>query len=353
MPILTSVFFNNTVRTWIVALGVMVVVFVVLRLLRGIVHRWALTFTRRTSAEWHALVADLVRRTQFYFLLVVSLYAGVQVLTLPETLKTVLEKTAIISILLQGIVWGTSVFDSWIARSRRQKGEEDKASLAMFSALGYIGRVVLWSMAVLLILDNLGINITTLIAGLGVGGIAMALAIQNVLGDLFASMSIVLDKPFIIGDFIRIDDLQGTVEHIGLKTTRIRSLSGEQIIFANSDLLKSRVKNYKRMAERRIIFMIGVTYQTPPEKLEALPGMIRKIVESQENTRFGRSHFREFGDSALLFETVYFVTVADYEVFMDIQQAINLALFRKLAAEGIEFAYPTQTVFLAGATPSC
>ncbi|MDH4198619.1 MAG: mechanosensitive ion channel family protein [Candidatus Aminicenantes bacterium] len=352
MPILESVFYHNTVQTWIIALGVVVVAFVVLRVLKSIIYRRILAFARRRSTEWDDLVADLVRRTKFFFLLVVSLYAGVHVLTLPETLKAALEKVVIIGILFQGVVWGSVVFDFWIARSRRQKGEEDKASLITFSALGFIGRLVLWSVAVLLVLDNLGINITTLIAGLGVGGIAVALAVQNVLGDLFASMSIILDKPFVIGDFILVDDLRGTVEHIGLKTTRVRSLGGEQIVFANSDLLKSRVKNYKQMAERRIMFTIGVTYQTPLEKLEALPGMIRKIIESQENARFDRSHFREYGDSALLIETVYFVTVADYGVFMDIQQAINLALYRKFAAEGIEFAYPTRTVFLAGPTPS-
>jgi len=198
----------------------------------------------------------------------------------------------------------------------------------------------------LLALDNMGVDITALIAGLGIGGIAVALALQNVLGDLFASLSIVLDKPFVIGDFIIVDDLLGTVERIGLKTTRVRSLYGEQLVFSNSDLLNSRIRNYKRMFERRILFSIGVTYQTPHEKLATIPGIIREVIESQEQVRFDRAHFKEYGDSALKFEIVYYVLVPDYNTHMDIQQAINLAIVRRFEEEKIEFAFPTQTLYL-------
>ena len=346
MPLLKTVFYQNTVQTWIIALGVTVVVFTALRLLKTFFHRRFAALARKTPTEIDDLAADLIRRVKLYSLLAVSLYAGSQFLNLPVTLKTFLEKVVIIALLFQGVIWGSAVFDFWIARTRKQKGEDDKASLTTFSALGFIGRIVLWSVALLLILDNLGINVTTLIAGLGVGGIAVALALQNILVDLFASMSIVLDKPFVIDDFVVVDDLRGTITHIGLKTTRVRSLSGEEIVFGNSDLLKSRVRNFKKMTERRITFNIGVTYQTPAAKLEAIPGMIREIVEAQAQTRFDRSHFSQYGDFALVFETVYYLTVADYAVYMDIQQAINLALFRKFEAEGIEFAYPTQTIFV-------
>lgn len=346
MPLLKTVFYQNTVQTWIIALGVTVVVFTALHLLKTFFHRRLAALARKTPTEIDDLAADLIRRVKLYFLLAVALYAGSQFLNLPVTLKAFLEKVVIIALLFQGVIWGSAVFDFWIARTRKQKGEDDKASLTTFSALGFIGRIVLWSVALLLILDNLGINVTTLIAGLGVGGIAVALAMQNILVDLFASMSIVLDKPFVIDDFVVVDDLRGTITHIGLKTTRVRSLSGEEIVFGNSDLLKSRVRNYKRMAERRITFNIGVTYQTPAAKLEAIPGVIREIVEAQERARFDRSHFKEYGDFALVFETVYYVTDPDYVLYMDIQQAINMALFRKFEAEGIEFAYPTQTVFV-------
>ena len=346
MPLLKTVFYHNTVQTWIIAVGVTVVVFAALRLLKTLLCRRLVALSRKTSTEIDDLVADLIRRVKLYFLLPLALYAGSQFLSLPGTLKAFLQKMVIVTFLLQAVVWGSAVLDFLIQRYRKQKGEEDKAGLTTFSALGFVGRLVLWSVALLLILDNLGVNVTTLIAGLGVGGIAVALALQSVLGDLFASMSIVLDKPFVLDDFIVVDDLRGTVKHIGLKTTRIASLGGEEIIFANSDLLKSRVRNFKKMTERRIVFTIGVTYQTPADKLEAIPGMIREIVEAQERTRFDRSHFQTYGDFALIFETVYFMTVPDYVAYMDTQQAINLALFRKFEAEGIKFAYPTQTIFV-------
>ena len=170
--------------------------------------------------------------------------------------------------------------------------------------LGFVGRIVLWSVVLLMILDNLGVNITALVASLGIGGIAVALAVQNILGDIFASLSIALDRPFAIGDFIVVGDVLGTVEYIGLKTTRIRSLSGEQIVFSNADLLKSRIRNYKRMTERRVVFGFGVVYQTPHDKLERIPAMVREVIEAQPKTRFDRAHFKEYGDSALAFEAV-------------------------------------------------
>jgi small-conductance mechanosensitive channel len=192
------------------------------------------------------------------------------------------------------------------------------------------------------------VNVTALITGLGIGGVAIALALQAVLGDLFASLSIVLDKPFVIGDFITVGEFAGTVEHVGLKTTRVRSLSGEQVIFSNSDLLNGRIRNFKRMSERRILFGVGVTYQTPLESLRKIPGMIRAIVEGQSKTRFDRCHFKGFGDSSFDIETVYFVLDPDYAVYMDIQQAINFEIIRQFTAEGITFAYPTRTLFVAG-----
>ena len=198
----------------------------------------------------------------------------------------------------------------------------------------------------LLALDNMGVDISTLVTGLGVGGVAVALAVQNVLGDLFASLSIVLDKPFVIGDFLAVGDLVGNVEQIGLKTTRVRSLSGEQLIFSNADLLQSRIKNYGRMMQRRILFTIGVTYQTPREKLENIPTILREAIESQKNVRFDRSHFARYGDFSINFESVYFVTVPTYNTYMDTQQAINLRIHERFEQEGIEFAYPTQTLFL-------
>jgi small-conductance mechanosensitive channel len=203
-----------------------------------------------------------------------------------------------------------------------------------------------WSVVLLLVLDNMGINITALVAGLGVGGIAVALAVQSILGDLFASLSIVLDKPFVVGDFLIIDDYMGSVEHVGLKTTRLRSLTGEQLVLSNTDLLSSRIRNYGRMQERRALFTLGVTYQTPRDKLRQIPEIIREAIEASEKTRFDRSHFKSYGAYSLDFETVYYVLEPDYALYMDIQQAVNLAIHERFEAEGIEFAFPTQTLFV-------
>jgi small-conductance mechanosensitive channel len=211
---------------------------------------------------------------------------------------------------------------------------------------------VLWALLTLVALGNLGVDITALVAGLGVGGVAVALATQNILGDVFASVSILLDKPFVPGDFVIIDDYMGTVENIGIKTTRIRSLGGEQIVFSNADLLRSRLRNYKRMAERRVVFRLGVVYQTTPETLKHVPDILREIVEAQDGTRFDRSHFVSYGDFALVFETVYYVVSPDYNRYMDINQAINLEIARRFADTGIEFAYPTQTLLVQKAPPS-
>jgi small-conductance mechanosensitive channel len=214
------------------------------------------------------------------------------------------------------------------------------------SLFRFFGRVVIWSLVLLAALDNLGVDITALVAGLGVGGIAVGLALQDVLKDTFAALSIILDKPFELGDFVVVDDLAGNVEHIGIKTTRVRSLSGEQLVFGNGDLLSSRIRNFKRLVERRGLFTFGVLYSTPADTLERIPEMVREIVDGLETTRFDRAHFKAFGDSSMDFEVVYYVLDAEYLTFMDLQQAINLALVRRFADEGIEFAYPTRTLFL-------
>jgi small-conductance mechanosensitive channel len=188
--------------------------------------------------------------------------------------------------------------------------------------------------------------VTALVAGLGIGGIAVALAAQNILGDLFASLSITLDRPFVIGDFLAVDGFLGSVEYIGIKSTRLRSLGGEQIVMSNADLLGSRVRNYGRMTERRVVFTIGVVYETPVEVLERIPALIREAIEGQPGTRFDRSHFAKHGGSSLDFETVYYVLSSEYNRYMDVQQAINLRVHREFAARGIEFAYPTQRLLV-------
>ncbi len=279
-----------------------------------------------------------------------AVFAGSAVITLPAVVTTVLRAATIIALLVQGGIWASATISFLLERYRQRKLKADPAGVTTMNALGFLARLGLWAVVLLLVLDNLGVNITALVAGLGVGGIAVALATQSVLSDLFASLSIVLDKPFVVGDFLIIGDFLGSVEHVGLKTTRLRSLSGEQLVFANADLLGSRIRNYGRMFERRVVFKIGVTYETPRDKLEKVPRIIRDAVEGQEKTRLDRSHFSAYGDFALTFESVYYVLEPDYNLYMDIQQAINFRIHEAFEQEGIEFAYPTQKLYVAGAT---
>jgi len=340
------------VRAWGLALLITLIVFLALQLLR-----WAmvLNLTRvaeRTTNQWDDVLAAVFRRTTLFLLLFAALYAGSRTLTLTPAGAYVLRIVGVVIMTVQVALWGNILITATIRRQLARHLEEDAAAATTINALGFIGRLGLYAILLLLALDNLGVNITALVTGLGVGGVAVALALQAVLGDLFASLAIVLDRPFVIGDFIIVGDALGTVEHVGLKTTRVRSLSGEQLVFANSDLLHSRIRNFKRMAERRALFTIGVTYQTPRAQLEQIPQMIRSAIEAQEATRFDRAHFASYGPSSLDFEAVYYVLVPDYNRYMDVQQAINLEIHRRFEEAGIEFAYPTQTLFVHGATAS-
>jgi len=262
-------------------------------------------------------------------------------------------RVAIVTGLIQAAVWGHRALRAWLT-DYYQNRAGDPARATSAAAVGFIAQTVLWTVLLLMVLDNLGVNITTLVASLGIGGIAVALAVQNILGDLFASLSIVLDKPFVLGDSIQVDDFTGTVESIGLKTTRLRSVSGEQIIFPNGNLLQSRIRNHKRMTERRIVFSLGVAYGTPAGKLERIPAMVRDViegVEAQNQVRFDRVHLKRLADWSLDFEVVYFVTTPDYNVYLDRQQAINLAILRQFEEAGIALAFPTRTVRIEGPPP--
>jgi small-conductance mechanosensitive channel len=336
MDLLKSTYYGNTLLTWILAFSVMVFMFIVLRLAKRPVLKRLTRLTDQTKTQWYDLLVYLLQKTRVFLLAVVAFYAGLLVLDLPSKIENLTVKVLIMAFLAQGAIWADALVVYLIKLLVEKKTEEDVSSVAMITMFGFVSRVAVWSIVILLALDNIGINVTALVAGLGIGGVAIALASQNVLGDLFASISIVLDKPFVIGDFIIVGDMLGSVEHIGIKTTRVRSLFGEQLVFSNNDLLNSRIRNYKRMDERRVVFSIGVVYQTPYEKLSAIPGMVRKIVEEQEQTRFDRAHFSKYGDFALIYEIVYYVKIPDYNAYMDIQEAINLEIYRTFHEEGID-----------------
>ncbi|MDR7426079.1 MAG: mechanosensitive ion channel family protein [Armatimonadota bacterium] len=351
MPLWESVLWQNRVSAWVAALALAVGLAALLLLARGLTVRWLRRLAERSRTRAADLTVTLAGRTHVLFLLALAVYAGAALLTLPGRVERVLTVTLLVAFLVQVALWGTTLI-SLLVSQYVQRAAEDAVAATTATAFGFFGRLLLWVVVALLALDNLGVDITTLVAGLGVGGIAVALAVQNILGDLFASFSIVFDKPFSIGDFIAVGDFLGTVEHVGLKTTRVRSLSGEQIIFSNSDLLQSRIRNYKRMAERRVVFTLGVTYETPYEELRAIPGIVRQVIEGQAQARFDRAHFKAYGDFSLVYEAVYYLPTPDYTAYMDTQQAINLEIYRRFKERGIAFAYPTQTLYLRGAAPA-
>ncbi len=341
---------NNSHADWIAAGLVTIGVLFLLMIFKRVFVHYIKVYARKTQIKLDDVLASALVATRPLLLSPIALYAGGLWLTLPARLGSIIELAAIIVLLIQVALWGNRFILDWVAQSVREKQQQDAASETTLSFIGFVARLALWAVILLLTLDNLGFDITALLAGVGIGGIAVALAAQNILGDLFASLSIVLDRPFVIGDFIVVGEQMGTVEHIGIKTTRLRSLGGEQIIFSNTDLLNSRIRNYKRMNERRVLFTFGVVYQTAQEKLRKIPGMLRAVIEAQGKTRFDRAHFKDYGDSSLNFEVVYYVLDRDYNLYMDIQQSINLAMFEGFQAAGIEFAYPTRTLYLTPAT---
>ncbi len=341
-----EVLLENAISQWLLALGAGLAAVVLLRGLQAVVRGRIARLAARTGTRWDDHLVHVIGSTRLLFWLVIGAWIGANFLDLTDAAERWVRIVFIVTLLLQAGLWAGALINSALDDYQRRKREESPEDVTTLGLIGLAGRVAVWSVVVLLILDNLGVDITALVAGLGIGGVAVALAVQNILGDLFASLSIVLDKPFVVGDFLMVGEHLGSVEKIGLKTTRLRSLSGEQLIFSNTDLLGSRVRNFGRMAERRVVFGLGVTYQTPRDKLRLIPTIIREAIEAQQDTRFDRSHFSAYGDFSLDFESVYYVLSRDYNQYMDIQQAIYLAIHERFEAEGIEFVYPTQTLFL-------
>ena len=349
---LSQPLFQNTLLAWLLALSLIAILLAVLLLARRMVRRYHRRLLDKEGVQLLEVPLEVLSRTTLAFFVVFSIVVGLKTLTVSERTAAFLTSVITVALFWQAGVWLSAAAMGWLERKRRRSLTTDRALASSLGIIGLVLRTLIWSLVVLLTLDNVGVDITALVAGLGIGGIAVALAVQNILGDLFASLSITLDRPFVVGDFLIVGDFLGTVEYIGIKSTRLRSLSGEQIILANADLLGSRVRNYGRMTERRVVFTINTTYETSAELLERIPPLIREIVTAQPGTRFDRSHFARYGAHSLDFETVYYVLSAEYNRYMDIQQAINLRIFSEFERLGIEFAYPTQKLYLARTQPA-
>lgn len=344
--IISRTYLGNSVESWLWALGAAIVLaFVFNFILKRFVRSFA-GFAEKTETDFDDLVSALVEKTSIVLIIIFSVYVATFFLDLTQQIREFRKSVIVICLLVQVGFWGGGFIDYYVTKKLADIGAGAGASITHIKTLGFFAKSVLWVILVILTIDNLGFDPTTIIAGLGVGGIAVALALQNVLGDLIASLSIIFDKPFEVGDFIVIDGMSGDVENIGLKTTRLRSLSGEQLVLSNNDLLQGRIKNYKRMNTRRILFSLGVVYETPYDSLVKIPGLIREIIDAEPKAKFGRAHFSSYGDFALNYDIVYFVLTPLFDDYMDIQQNVNLKIFKRFSEEGIEFAYPTRKVFL-------
>ncbi len=332
-------------KEWLIAATVGVVVWAALWVMRDLIASRYKKYSSARNPTPIRLIGYLIGNTKQILFFAVALDAAQGSLALPDRTQRVVSNTVMILILIQVGLWAARSVRFYLEMKERERGA-DRVFSGSLNIISFVARMLIWSLLILVALDNFGVNITALLAGLGVGGVAVALALQNVLGDLFASLSIALDKPFVIGDSLTIDTFIGKVEHIGIKTTRLRSESGEQIILSNADILKSRVRNFGRLSEQRILATIRVGFDTPTDKLQALPTLLERIVREHSQARFERCHLQTLGESALQFELSYFVQQPATNPILDLQQAVNFRIIDELKRLGVKFAYPAEVVFL-------
>jgi len=322
-------------------------VYILLRMFKHRLVRHLHFVARDGSSKINNPFIDIINKINWPFYMVFSIFVGIQFLDLPDRVFNVIGYVVVVIGTYYAVRAAESLVDfglKHVLKKKEKEGEDvDESALRL---IGGTVKGIIWAGAILLVLQNLGYNVSALIAGLGIGGVAIGLALKNILGDIFASFSIYLDKPFKTGDFIIVGDDKGTVEYIGIKSTRIRTLEGDELVVSNEELTDSRVHNYKKLERRRGHFKIGVTYDTPVRKLKKIPGIISLIIEGVEKTKLSRVHFAEFGDYALIYEIVYFLDDNNYKLYMDIQQDINLKILEAFEKESIEMAFPTQTVYL-------
>jgi len=333
---------GNSVAELCIAIGVFLAVFIAMKVMRKHVVERMLKLSRRTNTKIDDVVTSFLKGIKTPVYLLIAFFVALQGIEVPESLNLIVHIAILVVVVSQVTTLLEEVFVMMLGAQFRKTNPASE--LPGIFRIGI--RLILWSVGGLLILSNAGVDITSLIAGLGIGGLAISLALQGILSDLFASFSLAVDKPFEIGDFIIVGEHKGTVRHIGMKTTRLTALEGEEIVISNAELTSARVQNYKKMKKRRIIMSIGVTYDTTSEKIALANTIIKEAVSSHESVEFDRSHFKTFGDSALLYEIVFYMLTSDYAVYMDIQQAINVEIHKRFAEEGIEMAFPTQTVYV-------
>jgi len=336
-------FLGNSVWNWLLAIAISTAIYFILKPIFGLIVKKIDKVINHKLNKTGDIAVDTLKHSKAWFFIAIAIFFGAKFLNLGEY-NFLPFRILMFAIFIQAGIWSNVIFSRGL-KNWNHKNKNPSQHAAIVIVL-WFGRFLIWATVLLLILDHLGIEAVSLLAGLGVGGIAIALAMQKILGDLFASISIMLEKPFEIGDFVMVGEIKGTVESIGIKTTRIRSVNGEQIVISNSDLLESRVNNFKRMSERRILFNLNVSNLTTKENIHAITDLVKNIIDNQENARFDRGHLKGFSPGSIDYEFVYWVKNPDFVVYMDIQQKINLAIIDEFAERKITMAYPAQKVLL-------
>jgi len=343
-----TVFLGNRIVDYAASIGMFAVILGILQIFRTLIVSRLKLWAARTATKVDDVAVKLLQRNIVPLLYLAALYLSLQHLKIPAAGRRTLEVVGMMALTIIGARFVTVVVNFFLTAVWFKSGHEESSRRSTNPVIKIV-QVIIWGGAVAIFIENLGFNISAIIAGLGIGGVAVALAAQAMLGDLFSYYAILLDRPFELGDYIIVGDFMGTVEHLGIKTTRLRSLDGEQLIFSNTDLTNSRVRNYKRMDRRRVVSRLGVRHQTSPEQLRQIPSIVKAVIERTKNTLFDRAHFSSFGDYNLVIEVAYFVLSADYNVYMDVQQSVNLAIREEFARHNIQFAYPTQIVYVTQA----
>ncbi|HBE78971.1 MAG TPA: mechanosensitive ion channel protein MscS, partial [Firmicutes bacterium] len=338
---LRQIVFQNKISEYVTAAGTFVVGLIIFFVLERIFFRRFKQWALKTETSMDDFVVKAIEKRLLPLVLFGLFYMSIQILKLKPGITQFVDTVGLVLLIIIGVRLVLAILNYSVANFLLKRKDMNLSKQQAIKVIMPVVKFIIWVLAGIIGLDNLGVKISALMAGLGIGGVAVALASQTVLGDVFNYFTIFFDRPFELGDFIVIGEFAGTVEHIGIKTTRIRSLGGEQLVFSNTDLSNSRVRNYKRMEQRRVLFKFNITYDTPLEQIQEIPGVVRRIIENLEETLFDRAHFASFGDSALVFENAYYVLSSDFNYYMDIQQQINLNLMKEFRARGISFAFPT------------
>ncbi len=338
-------FYHNLVSEYLVCLAILAGGILAVKVVQSLATRRLTAWAEKSPTTYDDFLVGRIRGTGIPLAYLGIAQASLRVLTLTPRVERIIDMAGIVLMTLIIIAFTVSLVRYGFEEYSRKQGEDASRDHALRGVVG-LAKAMVWITGALFMLDNLGFRISTVIAGLGIGGIAIALAAQAILGDLFGYFVILFDRPFEIGDFVVVGDHMGVIERFGIKTTRIASLGGEQIVMSNKDLTDSRVRNYKRMAKRRVAFRLGVTYQTPAGLLREIPGIVADVFREIEGTTLDRVHFFSYGDFSLIYEIVYYVDGNDYTRYMDLQQTANLRIYEEFGKRGIAFAYPTQTLYL-------